>query len=142
MHIGPKSGEESNHFSQPRYVHVHITPYPKSTSGPLHNCPTDTYPPLTIPPITSPLLISRHLYHFTPCHFHLCQVPTPLPSTSEPPLYLLIIFFLHITSIPLHLTSRLCGPHAIHSLLFPSTTSHLANLSSTIPCRARQSLCQ
>jgi hypothetical protein len=92
----------------------------------LQNCPADTYPPFTIPHVPSPLLISYHLYHFAPCHFHLCQVPTPLPSTMRPPLFLLLIFLLHITSIPLHLSSCFYAPHVIFSLIFPSMISHMA----------------
>jgi hypothetical protein len=63
-HIDPKSGEESNHFSQPRYVHARITPYPMSTSG---------RSPITL----APSLLSPS--HFLP--------PVPPRSTSPPSHY-------------------------------------------------------
>jgi hypothetical protein len=89
-HIGPKSREAPNHFSQPRYLHVHIVSYPKPTSG--HPLITST-PSIFFPHYlsdTCPFLISRHLCHLTPYHLHpitphLSLVCTPrYPQSPHP----------------------------------------------------------
>jgi hypothetical protein len=44
VHIGPESGEGTNHFSRPRYAHANITPYLESTSGHLTDVPSHSNP--------------------------------------------------------------------------------------------------
>jgi hypothetical protein len=76
---GPKAGEVSNHFSQPRYAHVLIMSYPGLTSGPSFITFTpSTYLLLTVPAGTYPLLISHHLCHLAPHHLHPSPPHLPL----------------------------------------------------------------
>jgi hypothetical protein len=103
MHIGAKSGEVPNHFSQPRYAHVHIMSYPGPTSG----CSSS----LPLPPSVFHSLSHRYL--------SLSHLPATCATS------------LHITSIPLHLSSACVAPtlssvsSSIHKLsTWPSPTRY------------------
>jgi hypothetical protein len=79
IRIRPKRGEVSNLFSQPRYAHLLLVPYPMPTSG-----RSTTIPPTTVLHSIS-LLCSSHpslpFHSFTPVLHSLSHL-SPLPFSS------------------------------------------------------------
>jgi hypothetical protein len=110
-HIRPKSEEVPNHFSQPRYVHVHIVSYPMPTSG----CP-------------SSLLLPPSIFHsLSPQYLSTSHLPPSIPPRS--------------TSPPSHYTSALaCVPPMLSSVSLSIYNYPPIHIPPDTPYRVRQSL--